>query len=199
MSYGIYSPGALQVVALGLRGSDVIDDTIAHVVSNLRIGLVSATTINEGGTFTATDVTLTVTSGAVFPAAIAATRPRYILIGAGTAVGGFDAAKKHNPGNYEILQITAVSSNDLTVVRGALGTQAMAHDDGATVYHYTEHDRWVAALNLDSASPAVFDAGCTTEHGDAPEEDETVQTNGWLGPLTKIILKSGGGVRLIRG
>ena len=67
------------------------------------------TTINEGGTFSNSDTTLTVTSGT----GIAAND--FILIGS------------------EILKVTAVSTNDLTVQRGQSGTSAASHADGSVV------------------------------------------------------------------
>lgn len=67
------------------------------------------TTINEGATFSNSDTTLTVTSGTGISA------NDFILIG------------------NEILKVTAVSTNDLTVTRGQSGTTAASHADGATV------------------------------------------------------------------
>ena len=67
------------------------------------------TTINEGATFSNSDTTLTVTSGT----GIAAND--FILI------------------DNEILKVTAVSTNDLTVTRGQSGTSAASHADGTIV------------------------------------------------------------------
>jgi len=67
------------------------------------------TTINEGGTFSNSDTTLTVTSGTGIVA------NDLILIGT------------------EILKVTAVSTNDLTVQRGQSGTSAASHADGTVV------------------------------------------------------------------
>jgi len=71
----------------------------------------TATTINEGATFTADDTTLTVTSAPT----LGAINNSYIRI------------------DDEILQITAIAGNDLTVTRGVLGTTAAAHTDGVAV------------------------------------------------------------------
>ena len=71
----------------------------------------TSTTINEGATFTAADTTLTVTS----QTALAGGTNSYIRI------------------DDEILRITAVAGNDLTVERGVLGTTAAAHTDSSTV------------------------------------------------------------------
>ena len=69
----------------------------------------TTTTINEGGTFAAGDTTLTVTSGAA------------ILSGSYIVVGN------------EIMQATNVSTNDVTVTRGMMGTTDANHNDGVTV------------------------------------------------------------------
>lgn len=71
----------------------------------------TSTTINEGATFTAADTTLTVTS----QTALAGGTNSYVRI------------------DDEILRITAVAGNDLTVERGVLGTTAAAHTDSSTV------------------------------------------------------------------
>ena len=67
------------------------------------------TTINEGGTFSDSDTTLTVTSG--------------------TGIATNDLILIDN----EILKVTNVATNDLTVTRAQSGTEAAAHSNGATV------------------------------------------------------------------
>ena len=67
------------------------------------------TTINEGGTFSASDTTLTVTSG--------------------TGIATNDLILIDN----EILKVTNVSTNDLTVTRAQSGTEESTHANGATV------------------------------------------------------------------
>ena len=67
------------------------------------------TTINEGGTFSNSDTTLTVASGTGI------VTDDFILI------------------DNEILKVTNVSTNDLTVTRGQSGTSAASHANGATV------------------------------------------------------------------
>jgi len=70
-----------------------------------------ANTLNEGGTLSATDTTITLTSAAGFPT------------GGGTILI-----------EDEAITYTAVSSNDLTgCVRGANGTTATTHADGTAV------------------------------------------------------------------
>ena len=71
----------------------------------------TSSTINEGGTFSDSDVTLTVTSSA----ALGVGTNSYIRI------------------DDEILQVSSVAGNDLTVVRAQLNTTAAAHTDGSTV------------------------------------------------------------------
>ena len=69
-----------------------------------------STTINEGGTFTNSDTTLTVTSGTGIA------NNDFILI------------------DEEILKVTNVATNDLTVTRAQNGTTAATHADGSTVF-----------------------------------------------------------------
>jgi len=71
---------------------------------------ITGSTINESGTFSASDTTLTVTSGSLFDA------DQIIKI------------------DNEILRVTAVSTADLTVVRGENGSTGATHTDGSTVY-----------------------------------------------------------------
>ena len=71
----------------------------------------TSTTINETGTYSDSDVTLTVTSAA----ALGAGTNSYIRI------------------DDEILQVSSIAGNDLTVVRAQLGTTAASHADGSTV------------------------------------------------------------------
>ena len=71
----------------------------------------TATTVNEGATFTDSDATLTVTSAIT----LGVINNSYIRI------------------DDEILQVTAINGNDLTVTRGVLGTTAAAHTDGVAV------------------------------------------------------------------
>ena len=75
----------------------------------------SVSTINEGQTFTDSDTTLTVTS----VASLGVSTNDYIRI------------------DDEILRVTAISGQDLTVTRQQLGTTAAAHTDGSTVTKQT--------------------------------------------------------------
>lgn len=70
----------------------------------------SGANINEGGTFSATDVTLTVTDGTKF-----------------TAGDGIQI-------DNEILRVSSITGNDLTVVRGIQSTTATTHTDATDIY-----------------------------------------------------------------
>jgi len=72
-----------------------------------------STTINEGGTFSDSDTTLTVTSS----------NPGHQI-----AANDFILIEE------EILKVTNVSTNDLTVTRAQNGTTAATHADGTTVF-----------------------------------------------------------------
>ena len=74
----------------------------------------TASTINEGATFTAADVTLTLTDATGF------------LEGSFIRVGN------------EIMSVTTVAGNDLTIVRGQYGTSAVDHNDGSAVTQMTD-------------------------------------------------------------
>jgi|TARA_B100000035_G_scaffold241018_1_gene209398 hypothetical protein len=78
----------------------------------------TASTINEGATFTDSDTTLTVTSATT----LAAGTNSYIRV------------------DNEILRVTGVAGNDLTVSRAQLGTTAAAHTDGSAVTLQTVTD-----------------------------------------------------------
>ena len=74
----------------------------------------TTSTINEGATFTAADVTLTLTDATGF------LEGSYIRIG------------------NEIMSVTTVAGNDLTIVRGQYGTSAVDHNDGSAVVQMTD-------------------------------------------------------------
>ena len=69
-----------------------------------------STTINEGGTYSDSDTTLTVTSGT------------------GIATNDLILIEE------EILKVTNVATNDLTVTRAQSGTEASSHADGSVVF-----------------------------------------------------------------
>ena len=74
----------------------------------------TTSTINEGATYTAADVTLTLTDATGF------LEGSYIRIG------------------NEIMSVTTVAGNDLTIVRGQYGTSAVDHNDGSAVTQMTD-------------------------------------------------------------
>ena len=78
----------------------------------------AATTINEGGTYSDSDTTLTVTSSN--PA---------IPAGGNHQIVATDILFIDN----ELITVTNVATNDLTVTRASSGTTASSHADGATV------------------------------------------------------------------
>ena len=89
----------------------------------------TTTTINEGATFAAADVTLTVTDATGF------------LEGSFIRIGN------------ELLSISAVAGNDLTVVRGQYGTSAVDHTDGTAITQLTDSGDYY--LNWWSEAEAV--------------------------------------------
>jgi len=179
-----YGPEALAVYH-GANGLTHIGDTLRHHVSNFKVGLVLATTMNDAA-FAVTDTTLTVTSGAVFPQDITALKYRYILIPASSTytVGSNDA--------YEILKITTVATNVLTVARAQLGTQAITHADASTVYFFTTFNRWVGFINQDATTALDITAGTEMEAGDVPSVTAFAGLNVTVyAPFTKIQLSAG--------
>ncbi|KKL51090.1 hypothetical protein LCGC14_2298930, partial [marine sediment metagenome] len=76
----------------------------------------STADINEGGQFSASDTTLTVTDGTVF------------TVGDGIQFSATATA------SGEICRITAISTNDLTIVRGIQSTTATTHENADNVF-----------------------------------------------------------------
>ena len=93
----------------------------------------TVTTIDEGGTYAAGDVTLTVTDATGFVTG------GYVLI------------------DNEILSITGVAGNDLTVERGSYGTSDVNHNNGATVTLLTNNGQYL--LNWFTTDEALSFAG----------------------------------------
>jgi hypothetical protein len=113
------------VTISSVSGNDVIvtrgqlaTSAVSHAAST-SITLIEAagtsTTISEGGTFSDSDTTLTVTSAA----ALGAGTNSYIRI------------------DDEILQVSSIAGNDLTVVRAQLGTTAASHANSTATYLQT--------------------------------------------------------------
>lgn len=95
-------------VTRGQLGTTAVEQ-IPGSTANIFRGTATTTTINEGATFSASDTTLTVTSAT------------------GIVIG--DYLRIDN----EILQVSSVSNLDIAVTRGAFGSIAATHTDGATV------------------------------------------------------------------
>ena len=75
-------------------------------------------------------------------------------------------------GNYlqlddEIVYVTGVSSNDITVIRGLFGTNVVKHNDNTVVY-IINMNQWYGYLNdkFFQSNPYIFTEGCT--YDDAP-------------------------------
>ena len=99
------------------------------------VSTAATSTINEGGTFSNSDTTLTLTSGSSFPSS-------------GTIAIG-----------TELITYTGKSTNDLTgLTRGALGTSAASHANGATVTDATDFSGWGTALpaNQTTLEPGLW-------------------------------------------
>ena len=79
----------------------------------------TVTTIDEGGTYAAGDVTLTVADSTGFVTG------GYVLV------------------DNEILEITGVAGNDLTVTRGSYGTSDVNHNNGATITLLTNNGQYL--------------------------------------------------------
>jgi len=89
----------------------------------------TTSTINEGGTFSDSDTTLTLTSAAAFPSS------GTIQIGS------------------ELITYSGKSSNDLTgLSRGASGTTAASHSNGATVTNASDFSGWGVAVPADQTT-----------------------------------------------
>jgi hypothetical protein len=100
-----------------------------------NLSTAATSTINEGGTFSNSDTTLTLTSGTSFPSS-------------GTIAIG-----------TELITFTGKSTNDLTgLTRGALGTSAASHANGATVTDATDFSGWGTALpaNQTTLEPGLW-------------------------------------------
>ena len=99
------------------------------------VSTAATSTINEGAEFANNDTTLTLTSGSAFPSS-------------GTIAIG-----------TELITYTGKSTNNLTgLTRGALGTSAAAHADGATVTDATDFSGWGTALpaNQTTLEPGLW-------------------------------------------
>ena len=118
-----------EVITIDASGIDVATNTLtvtrsvygttasaipAGQYAKSFIDSATTSTINEGATFTAADVTLTLTDATGF------------LEGSFIRIGN------------EIMSVTTVAGNDLTIVRGNYGTSAVDHNDGTAVTQMTD-------------------------------------------------------------
>lgn len=99
----------------------------------------TTTTISEGGTYAAADVTLTVTDATGF------LEGSFIRI------------------DNEILQVDAVAGNDLTVQRGRYGTSGVNHNDGATITQLTDSGDYYLNFFTEGEGVAGSSSSATTD------------------------------------
>jgi hypothetical protein len=99
----------------------------------------TATTISEGGTYAAADVTLTVTDATGF------LEGSFIRI------------------DSELLLISAVAGNDLTVERGRYGTSAVDHTDGAAITQLTDSGDYYLNFFTEGESISGSSSSATTD------------------------------------
>lgn len=146
--------GALNVM-LGQLGFDIITgSTNIHVAGSGNPALVGV--IEEGAEFADDDVTLTVDDGTAFT-----DETHCIILNDGESVTTLADGTLQMTG--EIIKITAIAGDNLTVTRGVGGSTAVAHADGAAIYELTgiPHDglngtelvrQWAYAWAIDDAS-----------------------------------------------
>lgn len=99
----------------------------------------TATTISEGGTYAASDLTLTVTDATGF------LEGSFIRI------------------DNELLRIDAVAGNDLTVVRGMYGTSDVNHNDGAAITQLTDSGDYYLNFFTEGEGIAGSSSSATTD------------------------------------
>ena len=111
----------------------------------------TVTTIDEGGTYAASDVTLTVTDSTGF------------------VTGGFILI------DNEILEVTGVAGNDLTVTRGSYGTSDVNHNNGANVTLLTNNGQYL--LNwFTTDEPITFAGGAAATVSFSATASQTIST-----------------------
>ena len=111
----------------------------------------TVTTIDEGGTYAAGDVTLTVVDSTGFVTG------GYVLV------------------DNEILEITGVAGNDLTVTRGSYGTSDVNHNNGANVTLLTNNGQYL--LNwFTTDEPITFAGGAAATVSFSSTASQTIST-----------------------
>lgn len=122
----------------------------------------TTTTINDGGDFISTDNTLTVTSAT-----------------------GFNVGDYIRIGN-ELITVTSISGNDLSVTRGSLGTTPATHTNGATVTRMSQ---------VISGYAEFFELDENVSNGSGASVDLNVSTGplGVFNPFDKFVFDFGTG------
>ena len=132
----------------------------------------TTTTINEGATYTAADVTLTLTDATGF------------LEGSFIRIGN------------EILSVTTVAGNDLTVVRGQYGTSAVDHNDGSAVVQMTDAGDYYLNFFTESegiaggTSNATISLSFTQGSNSVTNQDRFTVSEGSIGGVYEYLTSS---------
>ena len=133
----------------------------------------TTSTINEGATFTAADVTLTLTDATGF------------LEGSFIRIGN------------EIMSVTTVAGNDLTIVRGQYGTSAVDHNDGSAVTQMTDSGDYYLNFFTESeglqggTSNATISSNVTQGSNSITNADRFTIAEGSIGGVYQYLTLSG--------
>ena len=132
----------------------------------------TTSTINEGATFTAADVTLTLTDATGF------------LEGSFIRIGN------------EIMSVTTVAGNDLTIVRGQYGTSAVDHNDGSAVTQMTDSGDYYLNFFTESeglqggTSNATISSNVTQGSNSVTNQDRFTIAEGSIGGVYEYLTLS---------
>ena len=194
-----YDVQAALNALLGQLGFDLITGaTNNHVAGSGNPTLKGV--IAEGAEYAAGDLTLTVDDGTEF-----SNNTHYIILGDGESVTTLADDSLVIVG--EIVKVTGISSNDLTVTRGVGGSTDAAHADGANIYELDgiPHDglngtdlvrQWCRVIAHDAVAAVTID----NRIGDDISADGLLEgyANGL--PVTAVaVLATSGEVIAIRG
>lgn len=184
---------------LGQLGFDLITGaTNTHVAGSGNPTLTGI--IAEGAEFAAADVTLTVDDGTAFT-----DETHCIILGDGESVTTL--ADDTLQMNGEIIKITNIAGDDLTVTRGVGGSTDAAHADGAAIYELDgiPHDglngtelvrQWVEVFAHDAAAAVTID----NRLGDDITTDGLLEGRSNGLPVTAVaVLATTGEVIAVRG
>jgi hypothetical protein len=123
----------------------------AGVLTTAWSASATVTTINEGATYAAGDITLTLTDSTGF------------------VTGGFILV------DNEIMEISGVAGNDLTVTRGSFGTADVDHNNGVNVTLLTNNGQYL--LNFFTADETLnFAGGATADISFSATASQTIDT-----------------------